>query len=109
MTNTQRRRNGAVAFKAYADRMKLDAIERKQDYSITDCITDLLHYARARKHDTNSILRSADNHFSAETLAVEHCAVCGAGISMAELEEGTLVSKSGNKFYCSAKCEEKNA
>ena len=78
MTNKERALLGKAAFKAFCRAAKLPKIEREQDYTVADCICDLLHYADQQGFDTESTMRSAQNHFDCETQGVDCCKVCGS-------------------------------
>ena len=99
---------GRMTFKAYADFDNLDAIERKLDCTVTDLITDVLLYARSKGWDTDSILRSAENHLWAET--VVHCAKCGRQTTneWAIRDEGTGPEEGVTFHYCSEECRDKH-
>ena len=106
---------GARVFKAYCAASKLPKVEREQDYSVTDAILSLLHFAIREGHDVESIMRCADNHLEAETVIVANCAKCGSTISEADLESGEACTdegtgpEEGNKFtYCSQDCLERH-
>jgi hypothetical protein len=59
--------DGAVLLAAYVDRLDVDKTEAKQQCTITDAVCALLMLADTRRFDIGSILRSAANHYEAET------------------------------------------
>ena len=74
----------AEALKAFAEASKLDQVETAQPYTVTDLMTNLLHYANSRGFNAMSILRSTEVHYRAERevrrhphVNVGHCDYCG--------------------------------
>jgi hypothetical protein len=116
MTQEQRKKRvaeGRAAFHAFCNIARLPPIEQEQDYSVTDCIVNLLHFADTRGFDADQILLSAGNHYSAEAHRAESCAKCGAVITLEDLEgegcwedRGTGEEASTTFYYCSEHCLE---
>jgi YHS domain-containing protein len=105
-TMTQRKAAARRALTAYCNAYNLPRIERSQDYTFTDLITDLLHLAAARGCDTIEIRRQAADHFHAET--IESCPKCGARIARenAHQDEGERDEAGRTFYYCSEECRE---
>jgi hypothetical protein len=99
----RRTRNGRVTLKAYIEARKLDRIEARQQYTVADCIADLLHYAASKGFDTDLILSSAQNHFDVERQFTRVCTKCNMAMTQAYLDENVTV-ESGRRIYCSMKC-----
>jgi hypothetical protein len=57
---------GRAALAGYVQSARLDRIEARQDYTITDAIVSLMKLAKKRGFDPRSLTRSALNHFEAE-------------------------------------------
>lgn len=78
MTNRKRQELGRKTFRAYCELTNLEPIERKQHYTATDLIADVLHWAVSRGWDADTILASVQNHLSAECPKGPRCVMCGA-------------------------------
>lgn len=104
LSNNQRRiDNGQAMFAAYCKRRKLPKIETEQDYTATDLITDVLHYARSRGWDAERLMRCAADHLEAET--VELCDTCGNPVTHEDAEPAEREGKT--VYYCSDECKGK--
>jgi hypothetical protein len=77
MTNAERAEIGAKTFKAFCKAANVKGIEMEQDYSVTDAIANLLHYAKSKGFDADTIVSSAVNHFECETQGIDCCPECG--------------------------------
>jgi len=97
---------GRKTFTAYCDLRNLEPIERKQHYTATDLIVDVLTFARSKGWDVEMILNSAQNHLYAETK--ESCPKCGKTITRenAFTDEGTGDELGRTFYYCSEHCRE---
>jgi hypothetical protein len=99
---------GRATFKAYADMRNLPAIERKEHYTATDVITDVLTFAKSKGWDVDTILASVKNHLWAETPV--SCAKCGNRTTheWAIADPGTGPEAGNTFYYCSDACKEKH-
>lgn len=99
---------GRKTFTAYCDILSLEAIERRQHYTATDLITDVLTFARSKGWDVEAILQSAQNHLHAET--VEHCRKCGKPVTRewATVDYGTGPEAGNTFYYCSEDCRDRH-
>jgi len=88
LTNRVRARRGGKAFRANVDPLRMEPIERSQDYSIGDRALDLLHYSRGPRDDAEKILRMALHNFAAEAEPISNRAKCGKAITEADFDEG---------------------
>lgn len=64
--NKRRHRVARAAFKAYCEARKLEAIERRQDYTYADLVADLMHLMESKGMDATRIVHSGMNHFDVE-------------------------------------------
>jgi hypothetical protein len=101
--NERRIRNGRRAFKAYCDQRNLPAVERREEYTATDLITDVLHFARHKGWDIETILRQSQDH--AEQEAVEKCAFCGTLVTHEWAETDDTPDGVPTAYYCSPSCK----
>lgn len=65
--NKRRIQNGKKVHSYYCALVGYDPVDKREHYSITDVITDLLHFAKDRGDNPETILFSAKNHFDTET------------------------------------------
>jgi hypothetical protein len=106
--NDRRIKNGRRIFASYCDLLKLPPVERREEYTVTDLIVDLCHFARSKGWDTETILRSAADHLEAET--IESCAKCGKPVTheWATTDEGTGEEEGKTFYYCSDECRDRH-
>jgi len=99
---------GRVTFKAYCDIRNLPAIERKQHYTATDLVVDVLTFAQSKGWDVKMILASAQNHLWAETRVA--CAKCGKSVTLewAVTDKGTGPEEGNTFYYCSKDCRDRH-
>jgi hypothetical protein len=97
---------GRATLKAYCDLRGLDRIERKEDYTVTDLVTDVLQFAMRKGIDVEAIIASAQNHIWAET--VESCPKCGNRTTRqwASIDYGSGAEEGRTFYYCSDECKE---
>lgn len=102
--------DGKRLFKAYATLRRLPKIEQQQDYSITDAIAALMHYANAQGFNAEELVTSATNHVETETIEV--CPKCGKAITRewASVDYGTPGTEEEDRtfYYCSDDCKERH-
>ena len=97
-------RTGRDVFAFYCGLRCLPAIERKQDYTVTDLVTDLLHFAASKGFDPDDIMQSAESHLEAETPV--WCARCEKPM----IKENAIPETNGPEYcgeivyYCSTEC-----
>ena len=102
-TNRYRIETGRALIRAYRQRASLSASEGRQEYTVTDAVTDLLHYARSRGFDVEYICSCAFDHLDAE--AIEHCLRCGR-LVVREAAIADSSTRSITAYYCSEACKE---
>lgn len=71
------RNRGKHLLAAYVWIASLGKTEAAQDYSVTDAITSLLHYADSKGFDARELNRSALAHFEAESTVCPGCGHVG--------------------------------
>lgn len=66
MNNQKRRELAKKVHTFFADLVHFNAADRKEDYSVSDIITDLLHFAKSKRMDVDGIMARAIDHFEYE-------------------------------------------
>lgn len=95
---------GRAAFNTYCDLRGVGKEDRKEEYTATDLIVDVLQFAQRKGWDPELILDSVRMHLDAET--VEPCRKCGKGV----IREDCYTDKGEGKemgnvfYYCSEAC-----
>jgi hypothetical protein len=97
---------GRAAFNAYCDLVGTSAADRNEEYTVTDQIVDLLHFARRKGWDAELIMDSVRMHLDAETL--ESCPKCGKQVQRENAleDEGEGDEASRTFYYCSSECRD---